>query len=815
MDINSFKVVKPSLYADVLDDELVSKILEAKTIKNLLDTAGIAASKCTHIIKDYLYVNFEETEDQDKRKEEILALCIEGFIFIEAMYQKVYDLRTEVDKRPEQIIGSKLMFMNNLVKRNMMGEYPTGSGKSFMYLIYACAAHYILGTKTTVVTSGISLQEQLDHKDLPFIAAVYRTLTGMNLGYGIMKGRGNYICNAKLESMESAVQSNAMIPGVKNQMLLQRYIAEIGKMKINRSFNGDTSNIEAQSDDFIWASLTCKSASVCGCKKCSFKGNGCHFYKARAVVDKAAIVVVNYHILFTEIDKMRELGGLSGGYSGSYVFDEAHEIARIGRDFSEESFSKSSMSHIKGLFTRADEKRFDLMSGDGRLAFLPPVQSDKTEYIIEYLNSTFSQEAHGWFSSRQGNGRFQESTIVIGKEDYLPVDSLMTGLRNLASIISIILSDVAECMGFSAIENLFAMADDESYDDVLDFVTAVQEIQNYCYDCAETLEIFKEDSHRISKNPSLVRWIEDVEGRYVLKAKSAHIHSINSRIFKDNNISTVSVSATLSVNGNFEFYKSETNMDNDTAGFEIVGISPFKLFEQELWYLPPMAQSGSATECPSAVFESSVVGILSEVLELSQGGMLALFTSVSGMRKAYNEISYKFPNLNIYMQGDKGLSNKKLTQIFREDVNSVLFATRSFFTGIDVKGESLRVLFIDKLPFENPSDPVVRSLSKTAADFYNYAVPSMIMTLKQIIGRGVRSTTDKCVVVFGDKRIRTAKYAGIIQTSFKSTGNYSSRVVLIEKVKTFIESMGIESLAPKHTPHIVHWLEEDGDDIPF
>ena len=166
---------------------------------------------------------------------------------------------------------------------------------------------------------------------------------------------------------------------------------------------------------------------------------------------------------------------------------------------------------------------------------------------------------------------------------------------------------------------------------------------------------------------------------------------------------------------------------------------------------------------------------------------MALFTSNKSMNAAYMEISRRHPHLNIMVQNN--LPRKQLIDNFRRDTHSVLFATRSFFTGVDIKGPSLRILVLDKLPFDNPSDPVTRVLTSRENGFRNYAIPSMVMILKQIIGRGVRSRDDKCVIAFMDLRLKTASYASQIQRTFKATGNYSKRTHSLADVQAFMDTI--------------------------
>jgi ATP-dependent DNA helicase DinG len=140
--------------------------------------------------------------------------------------------------------------------------------------------------------------------------------------------------------------------------------------------------------------------------------------------------------------------------------------------------------------------------------------------------------------------------------------------------------------------------------------------------------------------------------------------------------------------------------------------------------------------------------------------------------------------MRIFKQGD--MPRTKLIEEFKKDRDSVLFATRSFFTGVDIPGDSLRCLMIDKFPFPSPGDPVMMKIQKLYGDktFSKHYIPEMVITLKQAVGRGVRTITDKCVIVILDGRMVTSSYKGSIFNSFPydKTGTRD-----IEDVKKFLE----------------------------
>lgn len=174
---------------------------------------------------------------------------------------------------------------------------------------------------------------------------------------------------------------------------------------------------------------------------------------------------------------------------------------------------------------------------------------------------------------------------------------------------------------------------------------------------------------------------------------------------------------------------------------------------------------------------------IEKIIKATDGGVLCLFTSNRNLSLCKRELLKKNIGHKIYAQGDMG--RNKLTELFKEDYHSTLLATKSFFTGIDIPGQSLRCIVIDKLPFTSPGDPVNQKLKMRPNYFGRYMLPQMIITLKQAVGRGVRSVDDKCVICILDERLSTATYKNKVLSSFKYKKTATRS---LDRVKSFIEN---------------------------
>ena len=235
----------------------------------------------------------------------------------------------------------------------------------------------------------------------------------------------------------------------------------------------------------------------------------------------------------------------------------------------------------------------------------------------------------------------------------------------------------------------------------------------------------------ILQDKNIVMWVEIEKGVVVLGKKSIDVSQTFKRYFLEKEEDGVEktcilTSATISVDGNFEYLKNNLgfNLIDKDKVVEFMGKSPFDLTNQELWYLPKDAVPGNDEN-----FEATMTNQIEKIIKATDGGVLCLFTSNRNLGLCKRELLKKNIGHKIYAQGDMG--RNKLTELFKEDYHSTLLATKSFFTGIDIPGQSLRCIVIDKLPFTSPGDPVNQKLKMRPNYFARFMLPQMIITLKQ------------------------------------------------------------------------------------
>lgn len=780
---------------NVLGKERVNEVFECATLQTLIaHDPHLNDSDIMMLRKGSRFIAHENPVDVQNMLDDFKS----GIVFIEAVYKIVGDRNDGHEDRPDQIRGSKLMYLSAYFNSNFIGEYPTGSGKSFMYLIFAAAAFGIRNQKSIVATAGISLQEQLKEKDIPFIANVFFTLTKNTLPFVILKGRQNYACPKKLAIIDKAIKVNADVAGVKDMSALKSYMSLIPK-----NFSGDLSDIDISPSYEIRKAVTCKDSREMKCNSCELKSDGCPFYKIRTLSSYAGVVVINYHVLMTEVDGIQSLGKITGGVASNYIFDEAHEIAKISRDFSHKKINTNSFAYLKGLFTTLEKTIDDNINPNNPLSSGP--WGDANE-AIESMKSDFAVNIMAFHeSSMRAKNQSNFNTNILAHDEIVPIEWMTRGLSILKGLISTYLDSLIEYTGYTSLDSFISVANETPIEDMSpSMAMAIPVVDEGMNSIDEIISM----QHTVNLfcmervNDDFVLWTDtDDEGRVSLNFKKVKVNSLAKAMYNVPTISTTSVSATLSTGGNFDLYKSENSILNESCSFEIIGESPFNLREQEVWYVPQRAISakGAGRGESASTYDDYVAENIVEIIKATGGGVLALFTSVRAMRLAYTYAIGALPNYHIYAQ--KEMPNKALVQHFSNNRDSVLFATRSFFTGIDVKGASLRCVVLDKLPFDNISDPVMRVLSSQQDGFRKYTVPFMLTTLKQIVGRGIRSKTDKCVIAVMDARLITTFRPAVTKTFFMGT-NPPRRTMSIDAIRKFNEEFIKEDI-------------DDDLDIPF
>ena len=554
--------------------------------------------------------------------------------------------------------------------------------------------------KRVVISTGTkNLQEQLFFRDIPFLERALER----KLSVCYMKGRSNYLCLKKLAEIDEV-----------GYLFSRHDPAHLERIRswARGTESGDRAELAELPEDLpLWGRLDARRETCTG-QKCR-DWDACFVTQMRKRALESDIVIVNHHLFFADLAlRQGDFGSVLPDYS-VVVVDEAHELEDVATQYFGIMVSNYRIEELVRDAERA--------LGEGEAA--SPFLSEQLARLAVRAGDFF-----GRFRAREGKSRLEElraSSEVrrapAGRDDIgAPYRELVSGLG------------VVEA-GFA---NLSIQSD------------AIEAVTRRAGELRTQLgEIFE------SESAECVYWFEARGGRGVFLWASPILVApvLRERLF-DRVDTAILTSATLATGGNFRFIRSRLGLEQAD---ELVLGSHFDFREQAIFYVPrDIPEPRDERWAPRACLE------IERILEASRGRAFVLFTSYAQMELVYGSLKGRLP-YPMLVQGQK--SKTGLLEEFRATPNSVLFATASFWQGVDVAGEQLSCVVIDKLPFSVPSDPVVeariRHLNASGGNaFYEYQVPEAIILLKQGFGRLIRSRKDRGILALLDSRILTRSY---------------------------------------------------------
>ncbi|MFN2501790.1 MAG: ATP-dependent DNA helicase [Pyrinomonadaceae bacterium] len=588
-------------------------------------------------------------------------------------------------------------------KKHLIVEAGTGTGKTLAYLIPAINESIRSKTRIVISTGTKNLQEQLMEKDIPFLQKI---LPG-KFSAAYMKGRSNYACIYRINKSDDQPILDGM-----DQVDHFREVRDWSR----RTSTGDRAELRYLPENLgFWSRVNARSETCIGQKCPDFEP--CFITRMRTGADNADIVIVNHHLFFADVNvRGNQFGRVIPDY-GAVIFDEAHLIEDIAADYF--GFQVSNF-RIDELTRDANE----LPINDA----LATSQIMKTSARI----TGFSEQ----FWSRFAQARAQEGRFP------LPPDAFSTRSRS-GEQRATPLGDA-----YHALDDQLSRLETEIdvySDQIPEAESVVRRIRQTRFD----LDFIAKQADR-----NFVYWLERRGRGIFLQASPVDVSTLLQEKLFDKVDTCILTSATLSANGSFNFIRDRLGLSASKTE-SLIAPSSFDYEKQALIYLPKAMPDPRSPE-----FTQIAAAEIVRVLHVTQGHAFVLCTSNSSMAALYELVSsgIAYPCL---LQGS--MSKTGLLEQFRSTPNAVLFATSSFWQGVDVRGEQLSCVIIDKLPFAVPTDPVVAARSRFIDDnggrsFFDYSVPQAVISLKQGVGRLIRSTTDRGVIAILDPRLRTKSY---------------------------------------------------------
>ena len=590
-------------------------------------------------------------------------------------------------------------------KRHLIVEAGTGTGKTLAYLVPVIRS----GQRVIISTGTKNLQEQLFYKDVPFLEqALFPNGEGkLNVCY--MKGRNNYLCRKKLYDLTD----QPVLSGLEE---IEHYRAIAAWEKTTHT--GDRAELASLPEaNALWHRLDARSDTCIGQKCSSFEN--CFITEMHRRAMESDIIIVNHHLFFADlsIKQQAEYAPDAGILPevGAVIFDEAHELEDVAGSYFGVSVSNARFDELC-RDVDASLQRNHLTSAS--LAGATKSLRDRSMFFFALLP--------------QGDGRFafenRREFLEENGEEFL---ALQHSLQRLASELEGLASKP---------EEIFA------------FARRIQELQ---FQLGFLME---------SEDANTVFWIERRRGgrdkaNIFLQATPIDVAPILKTCMFDKLDCAVLTSATLAVGGSFDYMKQRLGIEYSR---EVVLPSHFDYQTQAMLYVPPDLPDPRTPQ-----FAAKAADRIRKLLEITRGRAFVLFTSYAQMNDVYQRLlgEIEFPML---LQGDAPKS--ALLEEFRLTPNAVLFATSSFWQGVDVQGEQLSCVIIDRLPFAVPSDPVVAARVKLidaqgGNAFFQYQVPSAVITLKQGFGRLIRSLHDRGLLCLLDNRILKKQYGRVFVES--------------------------------------------------
>ena len=594
--------------------------------------------------------------------------------------------------------------------RHLIVEAGTGTGKTLAYLLPALRACAATGHRVIISTGTKNLQEQLFFKDVPFLESL---LGPLRVCY--MKGRANYLCRHKL----FALRNQPILSGLEE---ISQYQAIAEWEKVTET--GDRAEIDDLPEaSALWSKLDARSDACLG-QTCPDYGR-CFITEMRRRAAESDVVIVNHHLFFADLAIRSSAGGAPDAgvlpEAGIVIFDEAHEL--------EDTASSYFGVNLSNL-------RFDELARDTE-TLLRAAGQLKSEIVT--AAQMIRERARLFFSALPTRAAGERGNYGEGR---MPFNNREEFLEHQGDVYLGVLNALHRMEG--ELERL--PATDEA-----------QPLGRRAGMLREQLKFLMESQDR-----NTVFWLERRGGRQMtthLQATPIDVSDLLRDLLFQNYPSVVLTSATLTVQGGFSHIRKRLGLDEAR---ELVVPSHFKYDRQALLYLPP-----DMPDPREPNFQDEAAKRIRRMLDITRGRAFCLFTSYQQMRDLYERllVEVRWPLL---LQGTA--PRKALLEEFRQTANAVLFGTSSFWQGVDVQGEALSCVIVDRLPFAVPTDPIVQARMRAIEEaggkpFFEYQVPSAVIALKQGFGRLIRSLDDRGVLMLLDPRLERQRYGRIFLES--------------------------------------------------
>lgn len=553
----------------------------------------------------------------------------------------------------------------------------------------------------------------------------------VTVSVALLKGRANYLC---LHRLNIAPHLDFVNPQIQAQL---QQIKEWS----TTTDSGDISELAVVAEDsFVWPMATSTTDNCLG-SECDY-WDDCFIVKARKKAQGADVLVINHHLLLADMTLKEEGFVELLPDAGAFIIDEAHKLHDVAsRFFGDTLTSRQLLSLAKDAIAEHVNDAPDMSEIRN--------YSDKLEKSVHDFRLALGDQG-----LRQAWMLIKNKPVVVKA-----LEQLSSSLSELCAVLEV------------ASERSRGL--DQCYQRCL-----------LLTNCTEIFSSEKVQSAEDNDKADSILWYETYAKSFMLHSTPIEISKLFHKYTDAFSATWIFTSATLQVNRNFNHFSNSMGIEDFHSG---VWSSPFDYKTKSLLYLPP-----ELPEPSDRSYTERLINAVFPVLKASKGRAFLLFTSYRAMNEAMEVLKDKI-DYPVMIQGE--LPRHQLLARFRQTSNAILLGTSSFWEGVDVRGEALSCVVIDKLPFTSPGDPVMQgridAIRRAGGQpFMEYQVPQAVITLKQGVGRLIRDVNDHGVVVIGDPRLKTKSYGRIFLNSLPPMPVTQH----IKDVESFFASISSESV---------------------
>ncbi|ERT35270.1 ATP-dependent DNA helicase [Fusobacterium animalis] len=739
------RTTKPNqLYPSDMELELSEELYTRRNIAYCLLSSDLDDF---YFVQDIDRIFLEEIDIENYfAKDGILAKEIKGFEYREEQEEMAQYIQDAINE-----------------DRKIIVEAGTGTGKTLAYLIPSIKWAVTNKKKVIIATNTINLQEQLLLKDIPLAKSIIKD----EFSYVLVKGRNNYVCKRLFNELAlgKSIDIETFSMEAREQI---EYILKWG----NKTKTGDKAELTFEVYPDVWE-LVQSTTELCLGKKCPYRKE-CFYMKTRMEKMEADILISNHHVFFADLNVRAETD-----FDSEYlilprydmvIFDEAHNVESVARSYFSVEVSKISFTRLLNRIYQKKNKKKKEKSALIRVEDTVDEKNleDSEQYI--YLLNTLKEEIS--ILQNIGDEYFDEIRKIYETNTEAPIKKSLNNfemtksrfLENLREKKDIFQSKLADFLNLMMSFNNVIDEEKDKNPEVINFNNHLKMFKAYI-DSFKFINSFEDDNY--------IYWLDINSKRtnVILTATPLNIAQKLSTVLFDNLDRLVFASATIVVNGNFDYFKKSLGLDEEDC-IEAIIKSPFDYDEQMSVYIPSDIQDSENINA----FVSDASKFILNILLKTNGKAFILFTSYTMLNQIYYSISKKLKDkgFEVFLHGDKPRS--QIIKEFKEAENPILFGTTSFWEGVDVQGENLSNVIITKLPFLVPTDPVVSAISKKIEEdggnsFMDFQLPEAIIKFKQGVGRLIRKKTDSGNIFILDNRILKKRYGSLFINALPSQKN--------------------------------------------